>query len=203
MLFQTFRPDFLWLLPALIIALIQVFLVWGKLPFADHKETEVRGKYDDLDFIKIRYFMYFAVVLFLIQLVTPLFPISKIIFLDLIFKVFGLGLIITGFVISLSALKELGDNWTGMDEYRIKKGQQLVTTGIYRYIRHPIYSAVLIEVLGYELLTNSLLILPVTIGAFIIFNNHIKLEEELLASYFQEKFLEYKKTSFKLIPKIY
>ncbi|MBI3366360.1 hypothetical protein HY041_01895, partial [Candidatus Roizmanbacteria bacterium] len=52
----------------------------------------------------------------------------------------GLILLLIGMSISVLARKQLDTNWTHAYEYQIKKNHSLVIGGIYRYIRHPIYS---------------------------------------------------------------
>lgn len=79
---------------------------------------------------------------------------------------------------------------------------KLITNGIYKYIRHPMYSIVLLMVLALILKYNSFytsFLLPVI---FLFFIFKINFEEKQLIKKFP-KYLEYKKTSKKLIPFIY
>ncbi len=203
MFLNIFRPDVLWLLPAVAIALIQAKFIWGKLPETNPQETAIPGKYDDLDQFGLSYVTIFVTFLFILQLITPLWNISSDQTVILVMRVLGYILIVGGFVISLKALKDLGNNWTGMNEYRIKKDQQLITNGIYNKIRHPIYLAVLMETLGYELIANSWLLVPILVIGTVIFIRHINLEEKLLREAFGEKFTNYSQKTKKLIPYIY
>jgi len=90
--------------------------------------------------------------------------------------------------------------------YRIPdtgKQNELVMTGIYKYIRNPMYFA--------ELLFSGILVLnfynPIRLIVFIILLVDlllkIRYEEELLKMFFKEKFAEYKKTSWRLLPFIF
>src|SRR3990172_12261792 len=54
----------------------------------------------------------------------------------------SLGLVVAGFGLLQWSQNELGENWS--DTPRMIKGQGLVTSGPYRFIRHPLYAAVLL-----------------------------------------------------------
>ena len=83
-----------------------------------------------------------------------------------------------------------------------RKGAFLVTTGIYKWIRHPMYSSLLLVFIP-MLIENST---PLNIGIFLIFiiNLILKLEYEeklLLKSFIEYK--DYQKKTSKIIPFIY
>jgi protein-S-isoprenylcysteine O-methyltransferase Ste14 len=78
----------------------------------------------------------------------------------------------------------------------------LVTTGVYRWVRHPIYFAVLIGCLGLALATLSPLRLVLTLALLVFFDLKASREEIWL----QEKYpgyTSYKRRTKKLIPWIY
>jgi protein-S-isoprenylcysteine O-methyltransferase Ste14 len=197
-----FRNDFLWLLPCLVVALYQVKIIWGKLPLFDDKDTAIKGQYDIFDKFKLSYLQGLTKVFFGLQLVFSFLPITDSAASSDIRKI-GYFLVILGLIISLFALKTLGKNWTGMNDYRIVKDQKLVTKGIYSLIRHPIYLAVILESVGFELVANSWFFIPVLIVSFIVFTSHIDKEEILLKVGFGKEFAAYKTRSKKLIPFIY
>lgn len=195
---KMFREDIIFLIPALFIALYQVKFIWNKLPQAEEHETEILGEYTNLHRVLFSYLKSLGYSIFLLQLI---FPILEITFLSPnLLRISGYMFIISGFIVSLTGIKALGFNWTGMHEYRIKKGQQLVTKEIYKVIRHPIYLAVILEVVGFELVARSWLVIPFLIISFWIFHHHIKKEEKLLELKFGQDFIQYKNTTKKLIP---
>lgn len=197
------REDLLWLLPALGIALYQVFVLWRKFPKYKEEETEIQGEYNYLEKFQFDYLVYLAYFVFLLQLIFPLLPITYQPTTSFLLKTSGYVLIITGFLISVSAVRNLGSNWTGLQDYRVKKGQKLIKTGIYKLIRHPIYFAGIVESVGFELAANSWLFIPVTIIGFLALRKHIEKEEKLLEIKFGKDYLTYKKEVKKLIPFIY
>lgn len=198
-----FREDILWFIPAISIALLQVKIIWRSLPAPEQSDTKKEGVYSDLDRALFTYWQYGAYFLFWIQLVFPLFIITESSQMIILLRLLGYGMIILGFLASYSALKRLDRNWTGLDEYRIKNGQQLVMTGIYKIVRHPIYLAVILEIVGFELVATSWLWIILLAVVFYVINQHIRKEDLLLEEEFGEKFLEYKKRTKALVPYLY
>lgn len=58
----------------------------------------------------------------------------------------GLALVIAGIVFSIWARIHLGGNWSG--SVTIKDDHELIRTGPYRFVRHPIYTGLLCSILG-------------------------------------------------------
>src|SRR5260221_12113784 len=79
---------------------------------------------------------------------APILQMSKNIQL---FQYTGILLVLLGMAISVSARVVLSTNWSNAYEYQIKKDQELITTGIYSLIRHPIYSGMTISFIGAEM----------------------------------------------------
>lgn len=198
-----FRDDILFLLPAVAIALFQTQFIWRKLQSYANAETEIAGKYTDFEWIWFRNIQWGMYLLFVTQLFFYLVPIAYSPALVSVLKVLGYILIILGFYISTVALKMLDRNWSSMLAYRIIKGQTLQTKGIYQYVRHPIYLAVMLEIIGYELLVNSWFVFPLFALTLIIFSRHITNEDALLEKKFGEQFRKYKKRTKAFFPFIY
>lgn len=62
-------------------------------------------------------------------------------------------------VLSWIARAQLGENWVDQEEATVRPGHQLVSHGLYRYVRHPIYTADLMLFVGLELALNCWLVL--------------------------------------------
>jgi protein-S-isoprenylcysteine O-methyltransferase Ste14 len=85
----------------------------------------------------------------------------------------------------------------------IKEDHQLITHGVYRFTRHPIYLGVIIVCIGVPVYTSSLYGL-LTMSALIpIILNRIRMEERLLSEEFGDAHRTYKEATSKLIPFIY
>jgi len=85
----------------------------------------------------------------------------------------------------------------------IRHDHQLITHGVYRYTRHPIYLGVIIAIMGIPVFVSSLYGL-LTLSALIpIFIIRIRIEERMLSDEFGDAYRIYKETTRKLIPFIY
>lgn len=142
------------------------------------------------------HFMWFLLVLQLAGL--QLFAFSYNSFLQIL----GFMLFVIGIFISLLARHKLGTNWTHAGEYQIKVHHELITEGVYRYIRHPIYSGLLFSYVGGQLVTSSYLAPFFLIILFHLSYIQAKREEKLLLNHFGEKYVNYMKNSKMLIPHI-
>ncbi len=195
-----FRPDIIWILPSVGIAYYQIKYIWSIIPEAKKEDTEISGKYTDFHWIHLRNARIGLYILLILQLFFPILSITNIPIVITTLRIIGYAFVGLGFVISYTALQMLGNNWSGMEEYRIKKGQKLVTSGVYAHIRHPIYTAVLLEIIGFELIVNSWLWLYIGIIVCAFMFWHCKNEDTLLAKKFGGQFIQYKQRTKAFIP---
>ncbi|HSW96489.1 MAG TPA: isoprenylcysteine carboxylmethyltransferase family protein [Candidatus Saccharimonadales bacterium] len=75
----------------------------------------------------------------------------------------GLGVCILAVTCSFLGRKTLGTNWTDSAESQIKKKHDLITTGIYKLIRHPIAIGYCLFIIGVELVVESWLVIPISV----------------------------------------
>lgn len=78
----------------------------------------------------------------------------------------------------------------------------VVSTGAFRYVRHPLYLGCLLVYLGMAVATASLLSLALLGGIFLFYNYIAGYEEQLLEAKFGESYTAYKRTTGKWLPKI-
>jgi protein-S-isoprenylcysteine O-methyltransferase Ste14 len=102
-----------------------------------------------------------------------------------------------GVATALWARIVLGGNWSSSAE--IKEGQELVERGPYRYVRHPIYSGLLLMVVGLAVWYGPIVVLPLVV-LFLVLWIRSRQEESLLTSYFPQAYPEYKRRTKALIP---
>lgn len=109
----------------------------------------------------------------------------------------GVAMWAAGLALAVWARLYIGRNW-GMPMTR-REHPDLVTTGPYRYVRHPIYSGIILAFIGTALATTlAALIAVVLMGGFFIFS--ATREERFLAKEFPDTYPEYKAHSKMLIP---
>lgn len=136
-------------------------------------------------------------VLLLLQIVgLSIFPITRNI---ITFQIIGLTMVIVGIGISLRARYQLGTNWTNGYEYQIKKDQNLITTGMYSYIRHPIYLGLTVSFIGGELVAESWLFVSYCF-LLVGFYTQARREEKILLAHFGNAYKSYMKKTKMLIP---
>jgi len=92
----------------------------------------------------------------------------------------GAGIFVVGLATAMSARVQLGRNWADLEDARVLPTQAVVEHGIYRYIRHPIYTGDLVLLAGLELSLNSWLVLGVALLAAVVVRRALA-EEALLA----------------------
>ncbi|MFX1284664.1 MAG: methyltransferase family protein [Promethearchaeota archaeon] len=123
---------------------------------------------------------------------------------NLLVSYLGIILMIIGGIIMLSSRYYLNKYSYGGGSLSEEKEQTLLTKGMFKIIRHPIYAGGLIVTIGLELAFRSLIILSLhTIIFFIIFRDRMKREEIVLLNKFGDEYREYINKTKRLIPYIY
>ena len=105
---------------------------------------------------------------------------------------------VTGLIVALIARRTLAGNWSRAVAF--KEDHELITTGLYHYVRHPIYTGVLLMILATALSVGTL---SAGIGFVIIVLGlwfKLRAEEELLTKHFPKEYLAYKDRTKALIP---
>jgi protein-S-isoprenylcysteine O-methyltransferase Ste14 len=116
---------------------------------------------------------------------------------DPVLEVVGTVLFLAGLGLAVWARIYLGRNW-GMPMTR-KDEPELVTSGPYHLVRHPIYSGILLAMLGTALATTLYwLIALIVMGIYFIYSARV--EERLMAETFPETYPSYRASSKMLIP---
>ncbi|MHA1675363.1 MAG: methyltransferase family protein [Promethearchaeota archaeon] len=86
----------------------------------------------------------------------------------------------------------------------IRENHELITTGIYKFVRHPIYGAGIIGVIGFVLVVQAIFIPIITIILYFkILNDRAKYEEQMLIGEFGSDYEEYIANSKRFIPFIF
>lgn len=113
----------------------------------------------------------------------------------------GLAICAAGVAIRLAALARLGKQFSAF--VTLQESHELIQTGIYRVIRHPLYLSLLMAGPGFALVFRSQLVLPILAVALVFVASRIREEEKLLHSSFGRTFDEYKNRTWSLLPYVY
>jgi len=112
----------------------------------------------------------------------------------------GLSLFVLGLAFAIWARLHIGRNWgTPMTE---KDDPELVTSGPYHFVRHPIYSGILIAGVG-TAVALSWIWLTVVILAGMYFVYSATVEERYLAQKFPDDYPVYKRSTKMLVPFVF
>ncbi len=114
------------------------------------------------------------------------------------FPIAGAVLSVLGLAVAIWARVYLGRNWSGYVTY--KKDHELVMTGPYRFIRHPIYAGMILMFLGTFLYYGLWCILVIYTIVTAMFIWRIKKEEAIMIKLFGEKYQEYMKRTKAVVP---
>jgi len=109
----------------------------------------------------------------------------------------GLALFVLGLALAVWARVFLGRNW-GMPMTQ-KADPELVTSGPYRTIRHPIYTGMLLAMVGTAIAISLYwLIAVVVLGAYFVYS--AVMEERYMTERFPDSYPDYKRSTKMLIP---
>ena len=106
-------------------------------------------------------------------------------------------LTVTGIGLAIWARAFLGRNWSPRPA--VKEHHELVTTGPYAYVRHPIYTGILLAAFG-TALTGTVFGIGVFILASIIFLSRIGKEETIMLELFPHEYPVYQRRTKRLVP---
>lgn len=106
---------------------------------------------------------------------------------------------ISGIPILLISLLQLNRNLSPFPTP--KKGSELITTGLYKYIRHPIYTGIILIAFGFAIYTVSIFRFIIAVALLILFYFKSTYEEDLLAERYAD-YLGFKENRGRFFPKI-
>jgi protein-S-isoprenylcysteine O-methyltransferase Ste14 len=109
----------------------------------------------------------------------------------------GLAVYLLGLALAVWARVYLGRNW-GMPMTQ-KDDPELVTSGPYRRVRHPIYSGIILAMIGTAVAVSLYwLVAVVVLGGYFIYSATV--EERYMAKRFPDSYPQYKRSTKMLIP---
>jgi protein-S-isoprenylcysteine O-methyltransferase Ste14 len=112
----------------------------------------------------------------------------------------GLALTAVGVGTAIWARLSLGSNWSGM--VTLKQDHQLVTTGLYRWIRHPIYTGILLAMVGTALIGGQVRGCLATALALAAFYFKSRREERFLHEEFGSSYEDHARRTGMFLPKL-
>jgi protein-S-isoprenylcysteine O-methyltransferase Ste14 len=111
---------------------------------------------------------------------------------------FGILMVIAGLAFAVWARVYLGRNWSGT--VTVKQDHELIRTGPYRFVRHPIYTGLLFAILGTAVAFGEwrgLLAFGLLTGALLL---KLRMEERFMSESFPDEYPRYRAEVPALIP---
>lgn len=179
-----------------------LFIIWSSFSvywlFSSAKvKTDIKVHGNILLYVKIRYV---AAVVALLQLIEQsdiwLMQSSET---NIFLEILGALLVAAGISFSIWARHNLGANWSSRPA--IKSGHQLIMSGPYRLVRHPIYGGLLVALLGSVLIGIHLWIFLLIYFAP-LYVSKILNEDRLMLKQFPREYPPYKQHTKAIIPYI-
>jgi protein-S-isoprenylcysteine O-methyltransferase Ste14 len=101
----------------------------------------------------------------------------------------GFFLTVAGLAFACWARVTLGRNWSGV--VQLKQDHELIVRGPYRFVRHPIYTGILLGFLGTALAIGSWAALLAVVIVGVSFWRKLRLEERWLCELFGDQYHQY------------
>jgi protein-S-isoprenylcysteine O-methyltransferase Ste14 len=112
----------------------------------------------------------------------------------------GLFFIVSGCMINIIGRFNLGNSWA--NQVKIYKGQRIIRTGVYGYVRHPLYSSLILMFYGACLVYPNYLAFLANTLIFIPFMYYRARQEETLLNETFKEYGGYKKEVGMFFPKV-
>ena len=137
-------------------------------------------------------------ILPLLYILTPLFSFADYT-LPFFAQITGIVLIVPILWLFRRSHKDLGLNWSVTLE--IREGHNVVDTGVYKYIRHPMYSAIWLWGIAQALLLQNYIAGFSGLICFgMLYLLRVQKEEEMMLKEFGEEYRAYQKRTKRIIP---
>src|SRR5512139_3039986 len=123
----------------LLLGLILHKVIWEVLKRNSLGSTKSRPpEKGGLNFL-LKWLKILFLVFIILQTIIPyeVFPITED---PIVLRLVGLSIFTIGLSVAIIGRIQLGKNWANIEDYQVLRNQQLINSGIYRYIRHPIYA---------------------------------------------------------------
>ena len=112
----------------------------------------------------------------------------------------GTVLCAVGIAFAIWARIHIGKNWSSGPS--VQEDHQLVTSGPYRLVRHPIYTGMLLALFGSAFISGSIgICIFIFVGLRFVWR--VNTEEKIMIELFPQQYPEYKKRTKALIPFIW
>ena len=113
----------------------------------------------------------------------------------------GAAVTVAGLLFAVWAREHLGSNWS--QSVTIKQNHELITTGPYAVVRHPIYTGILTGFLGSAIALSQVRGVIGCVLVFVVLWAKLRMEEQWMRSQFGETYATYAHETAALVPHLF
>src|SRR6516164_6325643 len=192
-------PAMLWFYESFFPVLWVAFIVYWRIKAANTKTTQ-RLEPGASQILRAIIFV-IAILLFSVTriplrwLYLPLWPAGLWSFWV------GAAVMVAGLLFAIWAREHLGRNWS--HAVTIKQGHELITSGPYTVVRHPIYTGMLAGLLGTAIALSQVRGFMAFVIFFVMFWLKLRKEEQWMRSQFGETYATYAHQTAALVPYVF
>ncbi|MCU0444518.1 MAG: protein-S-isoprenylcysteine O-methyltransferase [Microscillaceae bacterium] len=184
-----------------------VFLAWGFIrsqyqkQYALSHQTKSLEKQPKREALLVKLVGFSVGISTLLWAFTPFIAFAYVAIPDLV-RLLGVPISIFSTWYFYEVHRQLGKNWSPVLE--IRPQHELVVSGLYKYVRHPMYTAIIVWWLGNVFLTANYVLLGVQFFTiFIMLVIRVPDEEKMMQEQFGQQYLEYSHRTKRFIPFIF
>jgi len=159
-----------------------VFLVYWQVKAANTKSNQ------RMEPVGSRIFRVLVFLIAMVLLLVPRIPLSWL----------GAAVTVSGLLFAVWARVHLGRNWSR--SVTIKQDHELITTGPYAVVRHPIYTGILAGFFGMAIAISEVRGVIVFFLILLVFWIKFRMEEKFMRSQFGEPYAAYIRKTSALVP---
>jgi protein-S-isoprenylcysteine O-methyltransferase Ste14 len=115
-------------------------------------------------------------------------------------QVLGIAITAAGLLFSLWARFYLGTNWSGA--VTVKVGHELVRSGPYRWVRHPIYTGMVLAMAGTGVARGQVRGIVAVVLLYIGFKMKSRIEERTMVATFGAQYEDYSRSTGGILPRL-
>jgi protein-S-isoprenylcysteine O-methyltransferase Ste14 len=177
-----------------------IWIVWGLWTKPVQRRLPLSSRWPDTVLTLAGFWLMFASYVPGRWLHVVLFPANRSGVIHGI-EIAGVALTVAGLAFAMWARTYLAGNWSGT--VTVKVGHELVRTGPYRWVRHPIYSGLILALLGTALDVGEARGLVAVVLLYIGFKLKSQLEERLMRGVFGVAYDDYSRSTGAIIPRLH
>jgi Putative protein-S-isoprenylcysteine methyltransferase len=193
-------------IPMLVFKIIVISIICVQLVvMTNNKQNKPDSKGNSETKNKTRIMM---VILQLLSILFPMLAIANIylpigyVEVPVLVTMIGILLMVCGLIIRMMSMHYLGKYYSTL--LFTNAEHKLITSGFYRYIRHPIYFGDILLYIGIGIaLANYIVFIVITIFSIVAYNIRMNQEEKMMLSTFGNEYVEYSQKTKRVIPFIY